>query len=111
MHGTLGKADIAIDRGDDLRDRNRFRPSGQTIPTRGAPGSRHEAGMREGLQQLGNGRLGQPRRRGGRARGYLTIGKCREVGSDNDPIIGELAEDNHRLRRHPILVKPKFGLI
>src|SRR5262249_36863784 len=43
--------------------------------------------------------------------GYLAIGKCREMSSDNDAVIGEFAEDNHRLRQHPILVESEFGLI
>jgi len=96
MHRALGKADIAIDRRDHLGDRNRLCPASQTITAGGTPGRRYQTGMGQALQQLSNSCLGQSRCCSDRTGGYLAVRQRGEVGSDNDAVIGELAEDNHR---------------
>src|SRR5271166_2018595 len=79
MHRALGEADIAIDRGDDLRDRDRVCTAAQTIAAGWASGSRRQAGMSQALQQFRHGCLRQTRRNSDRTGGYLAIGRRREV--------------------------------
>src|SRR6516225_4652257 len=55
--------------------------------------------MRQRLQHLGDGSLRQPGLGRDRRGGDLTIREGREVGGDDDAVIGELAEDDHRIAR------------
>jgi len=50
MDRALGEADVAIDRGNDLGDRDRRRRAGKTIAAGGTPRGPYQTCMRQGLQ-------------------------------------------------------------
>ena len=95
MDQAFGDADVAIDRGDYFRDRDRGRKAGQPIPAGGAARRGYEPGMGQRLQQLGNSRLRQPRRGRYRSGIGLTIRMRGQMRGDNDAVIGEFAENDH----------------
>ena len=90
MHRALREADIAVDRGDHLGDRDRRCWPRQTIAAGRATRRRNQPGMRQRLQQLGDRRQGQPRRRSDRGGVLLPVGCERQMGCDDDAVIGEL---------------------
>ena len=96
MDRALGGPDIAVDRGHHLGDRDRIRPPRQAIAAGGAARRPDQAGMSQRLQDLGDGGARQPGFEGQRRRGQLPIGIGRQMGGDDDAVIRELAQDDHR---------------
>ncbi len=96
MDRALGQADVAVDRGDHLGDRDRSRPPRQAVAARGPPRRRCQPGMGQRLQHLGDRRPRQPGFGGDRCGGDLPPGVGGEMGGDDDAVIGELAQDDHR---------------
>ena len=98
MDRALGQPDIAVDRSHDFGYRNRRRGARQAVPPAGTPRRRDQAGVRQCLEDLGDGGLRQSRLRRHRAGSDLSRRIGGQVSGDDDAVIGELAEDDHRLR-------------